>query len=90
MKVLKIGAEWCSGCVAMKPRWKKIEEQHPWLVTEYYDYDVSKEVVAKYSLESAKLPTFIFLDDRGMEFLRLFGEVSEKDLIKVILENKKR
>lgn len=90
MKVLKIGAAWCSGCIVMKPRWQKLEDIHPWLITEYYDYDEAKEVVEKYSLESGKLPTFIFLDENKKEFLRLSGEISVEKLSMVIEENKDR
>ncbi len=90
MKVLKIGAEWCSGCVVMRPRWQKVEEKHPWLITEYYDYDTSDEIVEKYGLEGGKLPTFIFLGESGEEFLRKTGEISVKDLEEIVLENKNR
>jgi thiol-disulfide isomerase/thioredoxin len=90
MKVLKIGAEWCSGCIVMKPRWQKIEEEHPWLVTEYYDYDTDDEIVEKYNLEEGKLPTFIFLDNEENEFLRRSGEISIKELVEIILDNKDR
>ncbi len=90
MKVLKIGAEWCSGCLVMRPRWQKIEEDHPWLITEYYDYDTSEEVVKKYGLETGKLPTVIFLDADGEEFLRKSGEMTIETLVEVILENKDR
>lgn len=88
MKVLKIGAEWCSGCIVMKPRWREIEEKNPWLVTEYYDYDESEDIVEKYGLAEGKLPTFIFLDKNDEEFLRMSGEISVEKLAKVIEENK--
>lgn len=90
MKVLKIGAVWCSGCLVMRPRWEEIEKNHPWLKTEYYDYDQDKEVVEKYQIESGRLPEFIFLDKNGQEFLRLHGEPSKERLVKIILENKDR
>ncbi len=90
MKVIKIGAEWCSGCIVMRPRWQEVEETHPWLITEYYDYDTADEVVEKYGLEEGKLPTFIFLDDNENELLRLSGEVTVKKLTEVIEEYKDR
>jgi len=46
MKVLKFGAEWCSGCIVMKPRWQEIEKIYPWLETKYYDFDIDKEQIA--------------------------------------------
>jgi thiol-disulfide isomerase/thioredoxin len=89
MKVLKFGAVWCSGCLVMKPRWAEIEKEHPWLKTEMYDYDKDKKMVAKYKIDE-NLPTFIFLDKNKKEFLRLQGEPSKEELIKIILENKDR
>lgn len=87
MKVLKFGAVWCSGCLVMKPRWAKIEEEHPWLEAEMYDYDEDKEMVEQYKIDE-NLPTFIFLDKEGIEFLRLQGEVAKDKLIEIILENR--
>ena len=89
MKVLKFGAVWCSGCLVMKPRWQEIEKEHPWLKTEYFDYDKDKEMIAKYKIDK-NLPAFVFLDKDGKEFLRLHGEPSKDELIKTILENKEK
>lgn len=88
MRVIKIGAQWCSGCVVMRPRWKKVEEKNPWLVTEYYDYDESPEIIEKYGLEEAKLPTFILLDKNDVEIERKAGEMSKKEISRLILEYK--
>ncbi|OGC79617.1 hypothetical protein A3K01_03110 [candidate division WWE3 bacterium RIFOXYD1_FULL_43_17] len=88
MKVLKIGAIWCSGCLVMKPIWKKIEGQNPWLKTEYFEYDDSPEIVKNYGLEAGLLPTFIFLDSGDKELARVSGEIEEKDLLKIIEQNK--
>lgn len=87
MKVLKIGAVWCPGCIIMKPRWEKIEKENPWIKTEYYDYDENKEIMDKYNVDDV-LPVFIFLDKKEEEFLRLKGEISEKELLKILNENK--
>jgi len=88
MKVLKIGAEWCPGCIVMKPRWKKVEEENPWIISEYYDYDFSPEIIKKYNLEKAKLPTFIFLDKHDEELDRRAGELSEKEITDLITQYK--
>lgn len=91
MKVIKIGAVWCSGCVVMKPRWAEIEKAQPWLKTEYYDFDENKKEIKKYKAENEnRLPIFIFLDKKDTEFLRLHGEVSVKKLLEIILENKNK
>lgn len=84
MKVIKIGAIWCSGCLVMRPRWKKIEKNDPSLQTEYVDFDDNKELVEKYKIDSGKLPCFIFVDKDGNELVRLSGEVEEKILVETI------
>jgi len=90
MKVLKFGAVWCSGCLVMRPRWQEIEKELPWLETEYFDYDKDKEAVEKYKVDKGTLPTFVFLDKDGNEILRLNGEPSKEELLKVIEENRDR
>lgn len=90
MKVLKIGAVWCSGCVVMRPIWKKIEAENPWLQTEYYEYDESPEIIKKYGLESGALPTFIFLDKSGNEITRIGGEIEESKVLEIIEQNKEK
>lgn len=88
MKVIKIGAVWCPGCLVMKPRWAEIEKENPWLKTEYLDFDNDKEKVKKYNIESGNLPVFVFLDKSNKEFLRLTGEKNKDELIMIINENK--
>lgn len=87
MKVLKFGAVWCPGCLVMKPRWKEIEEEHPWLETQYYDFDQDKEAVNMHGIDNV-LPVFVFLDKEDKEFLRLKGEINKDKLIEIINENK--
>ena len=84
MKILKIGAVWCSGCLVMRPRWQKIEKQIQDLNTEYFDFDERKDIVEQYKIENSKLPVFIFLDKDGNELERKTGEVEEAVLIEII------
>ncbi|MBL7078164.1 thioredoxin family protein [Candidatus Shapirobacteria bacterium] len=88
MKVIKIGAVWCPGCLVMRARWKKIEKENPWLKTEYFDYDADQEKIAEFEIKGEKLPVFIFLSKDKKEFLRLHGEPSKKELVRIILENR--
>lgn len=83
MKVIKIGAAWCSGCLVMKPRWQEIEAENPWLETEFYDYDQSPEVVEKYGVDD-NLPVAIFVDKAGNELKRYSGEVAKDELLQTI------
>lgn len=89
MKVIKIGAVWCNGCLVMRPRWAEIERENSWLKTEYLDFDNDRDRVKKYKVESGKLPVFIFLGKKGEEILRIAGEIEKKDLLKAINETRK-
>jgi thiol-disulfide isomerase/thioredoxin len=84
MKVIKIGAVWCSTCLVMKPRWSEIEKENPWLKTQYLDYDQDKKEVEKYDIGENVLPVFIFLDNKGKELERLTGELKKKKLLEII------
>lgn len=88
MKVLKIGATWCNGCLVMRPRWAEIEKENSWLKTEYFDFDKDKDIINKYNIEGGILPVFIFLSKEGEEILRLSGEVEKDKLLKTINENR--
>lgn len=82
MKVLKFGAVWCSGCLVMKPRWKEIEAELPWLETEYHDADEEVELTKKYNITD--YPCFIFLNQKGEEIYRDYGEIEKKKLVEII------
>ena len=86
MKVMKIGAIWCPGCLVMRPRWNEIEKEYSWLETINYDYDDDEEEVKKWNVGKT-LPVYIFLDKEGNEITRLVGEHSKKKLEETILEN---
>ena len=83
MKVIKIGAVWCSGCLVMKPRWEKIEHDNSWLETEYLDFDDDPEKVKKYKVGKT-LPVFVFLGKDGSELDRKVGEITEEEILELI------
>lgn len=87
MNILKIGANWCSSCLVMRPRLKKIENKFPNLKTKYYDYDTSPKITQKYNLKDTHLPTFIFLNKNNQEITRLRGEVSIKKFTELIKQH---
>lgn len=85
MKILRIGAEWCPECIIMRLRFAEIEKEIPDLATEFIDVDKDQEIKKVWNIED--IPTFIFLDKNGQEFLRLQKLVEKEDLIKIIKEN---
>jgi len=86
MKVIKIGAVWCPGCLVMRPRWREIEDEYLWLETEYFDFDQDSEKIKQYHVDSKILPLFIFLDKTGKELTRLQGEPSKKEIVALLLK----
>jgi len=88
MKIIKIGAIWCSGCLVMRPIWKRIEAENTWLKTEYYDFDERKDIVQKYHVYKENMPVFIFLDNKENELLHLTGEVSRERILQAIRDYK--
>ena len=83
MKVVKINAVWCSGCLIMNKTWKKILEKYD-IETENLDYDLDYEKVEK-SKVGEILPVLIFYKG-DVEVKRIVGEASVDELSKVIEE----
>lgn len=76
MRVIKIGATWCSACLIMNKVWNNILKIYN-IETLSLDYDIDYDEVQKYSPGDI-LPVFIFLDDE-VEIKRIAGEISEKE-----------
>lgn len=83
MKVVKINAIWCSGCLVMNKIWKNILKSKN-IETINLDYDMDEDEVKKYNVGDV-LPVFIFYKD-DKEVKRIVGETSEKELLKIIEE----
>lgn len=81
MKVIKINAVWCSGCLIMNKTWKKVLENKN-IETINLDYDMDEEEVQKYDVGD-RLPVLIFYNN-DKEVKRLIGEHSYEELIEVI------
>ena len=79
MKIVKVGAVWCPGCLVMKKIWNIIKEVYPDLEISELDYDMDREIVSTYN-SGKVLPVVIFLDDRNCELERLIGEQKEDTL----------
>lgn len=83
MKVIKIGAVWCSGCLIMNNIWNKVIKQYSFDYLEL-DLDMDEEVVENYGTFDV-LPTFIVLDGER-EITRFSGEFSFDDFIDKLKE----
>ena len=82
MKIIKIGAIWCPGCLVMKKIWNNILKEESLDIIEL-DYDMDSAEVNKYNVGNV-LPVVIFVDDNGNELDRLIGEQKEDKLKQLI------
>ena len=82
MKVIKISAIWCSGCLVMNKVWNNILKNYT-IETEELDYDMDYLEVEKYNPGDI-LPVFIFFNDNYEEIRRVVGEVSEKKMKEIL------
>ena len=83
MRVVKINAIWCSGCLVMNKIWKNINKDNN-INTLDLDYDMDEEEVSKYNVGDI-LPVFIFFDG-DKEIDRVIGEISEKEMLNKLRE----
>ncbi len=85
MKIIKINAIWCPGCLVLNKVMKKIEEAYPGNEYVSYDYDMDYEEVEKLD-PGKRLPVLIFYKD-NKEIDRLVGEKTYEEISKVIDDN---
>lgn len=86
MKVIRINAMWCGGCLSMHKVWKKVEQEYPYIEIVNYDYDMDEDIVQQYN-PGTLLPVAIFFkDDKEVE--RLNGEKTFEELVEVISKYK--
>ncbi len=82
MKIIRINAIWCGGCIVMHKVWKQIEEDYPNIEMIEYDYDMDEEEVKKYEVGNI-LPVAIFYKD-NQEVARLNGEKTKEEIEDII------
>lgn len=75
MKIIKIGALWCPGCLIVNNSLKKVLQIYNNLEIIEYDYDFNEDEVSKYNVGKI-LPVLIFVDENNNEISRLIGERS--------------
>lgn len=83
MKLIKIGAIWCSGCLVMNKVWNKLIKEYNFSY-ETYDIDMDEDEVEKYNV-GEKLPVFIVMEN-DKEIKRFIGEYSYSDMLNNLRE----
>lgn len=82
MKIIKIGATWCTSCIIVKNNLTKVLKDYCDIELVEYDIDFDEEEVKKYKV-TEKLPVLVF-EKNEVEIKRMIGEVSKKDITNVI------
>lgn len=83
MKLIKIGAIWCSGCLVMNKVWNKLIKEYNFSY-ETYDIDMDEDEVEKYNV-GEKFPVFIVMEN-DKEIKRFIGEYSYSDMVNNLRE----
>lgn len=83
MRVVKIGAVWCNGCLVMNNVWNKVLKVKD-IDCKSLDIDMDEEEVKDYNVGDT-LPVFIFYKD-NKEIKRIIGEKSYDEMIEIIEE----
>ena len=82
MKIIKINAMWCPGCLISKSIWQEIESLYPEHEYISLDYDLDEEEVEKYNVKDI-LPVVI-IEDNNTEIKRIIGEKNKKEILKEV------
>ena len=79
MKIIKINAMWCPGCLTSKSIWNEIEKSYPDHEYISLDYDLDEETVEKYNVGDI-LPVVI-IEQNGKEIKRIIGEKKKEEIL---------
>ena len=79
MKIVRIGASWCSSCLIMKSRFQEVIDNLSDIEIINYDYDFDDDKVEEYNVGEV-LPVYIRLDNNE----RLIGEKSKEEVVEFL------
>ena len=79
MRIIKINAVWCPGCLISKSIWNEIESIYPNHEYISLDYDMDEEEVSKYNI--GEILPVVIIEDNGKEIKRIIGEKNKKELL---------
>ena len=69
-KVLYFSADWCAPCQEMKPVVEQLNSDR------LIKYDIDEAVVEREQYQVQAIPTFILVDENGVELDRVLGAIS--------------
>lgn len=79
MKIIKINAMWCPGCLISKSIWSEIKASYPNHEYISLDYDLDEDEVEPYNVGDI-LPVVI-VENNGVEIKRIIGEKTKKEIL---------
>lgn len=79
MKIIKINAMWCPGCLISKNIWAEIENNYPKHEYISLDYDLDEEVLEKYNV--GEILPVVIIENNGKEIKRIIGEKTKKEIL---------
>lgn len=79
MKIIKINAMWCPGCLISKSIWNEIEGCYPNHEYISLDYDLDDDIVEAYNVGDI-LPVVI-VENNGIEIKRIIGEKTKREIL---------
>lgn len=82
MKIIKINAMWCPGCLISKNIWVEIENDYPNHEYISLDYDLDEDEVEQYNVGDI-LPVVI-LEKDNKEIKRIIGEKTKKEILEEV------
>lgn len=85
MKIIKIGALWCPGCITINPIIDNIKKDYPNIEVKSLDIDMDEDEVKKYNIGN-KLPVIILLSNNNEELTRIIGEKKQEEIYSIINE----
>ena len=81
MKLIKYGADWCSGCNHLTTTLSTIS--HP-LLNVYTDINIDSDVKAAVKANVRSIPTLVITDEDGNELRRLLGNQDKTSIIEFL------
>lgn len=79
MKIIKINAMWCPGCLISKSIWNEIETNYPNHEYISLDYDLDEEIVESYNV--GEILPVVIIENENKEIKRIIGEKTKKEIL---------
>lgn len=84
MKIIKINAMWCPGCLISKNIWNDIEKEYPNHEYINLDYDLDDKLVEKYNV--GEILPVVIIENNDKEIKRIIGEKTKKEILESLSE----